>query len=72
MPRIAIDPEVARTRSAVGVASRARDPEAISEARRDHAAAKLAAVIQRTVDSAPPLTDAQRDRLALLLRGAAA
>ena len=33
---------------------------------------KLESTIRDLVDSAPPLTDAQRDRLALLLRGAAA
>ncbi len=36
---------------------------------------KIAAVerrIRELVDSAPPLTDEQRDRLALLLRGSAA
>ena len=38
------------------------------ELARDYAAAKLADYIARTVDAAPPLTDAQRDRLALLLR----
>ncbi len=38
-------------------------------------ARKVAAVekrIRELVDSAPPLTDEQRDRLALLLRGSAA
>ena len=36
---------------------------------RDLAAVKLEDYIRRTVDAAPPLTDAQRDRLATLLRG---
>ncbi len=31
---------------------------------------RLAAYIQRLVDTAPPLTPEQRDRLAVLLRGA--
>ena len=38
---------------------------------RDYAAAKLEDYIRRTVDTAPPLTPEQRDRLALLLRGGA-
>ncbi len=33
-------------------------------------AERLAQHIRRVVDSAPPLTPAQRDRLAVLLRGA--
>jgi len=33
-------------------------------------AGRLAQHISRVVDSAPPLTPAQRDRLAVLLRGA--
>ena len=43
----------------------------LTDARRDLAAANLAAYIRRTVDAAPPLTNEQRDRLALLLRGVA-
>lgn len=39
-----------------------------NDAKRELAAARLAAHIRRTVDAAPPLTPAQRDRLALLLR----
>ena len=45
------------------------DPELVA-ARRDLAAANLAAYIRRTVAAAPPLLDEQRDRLAVLLRGA--
>ncbi len=41
---------------------------AIAEARRDLRAARLADYIERTVAEAPPLTPAQRDRLATLLR----
>lgn len=40
-----------------------------SELARDYAAAKLADYITRTVEAAPALTEAQRDRLATLLRG---
>ena len=39
------------------------------ELRAAFAAEKLAEYIQRVVDEAPPLSLAQRDRLALLLRG---
>ena len=46
----------------------ANDPELV-DARRNLRAARLADYIQRTVDAAPPLTPAQRDRLALLLQG---
>lgn len=65
-------PKVARSRSAVAVAVRRGDALAAVEARRDLAAAKLEDYITRTVDAAPPLDDATRDRLALLLRGTAA
>jgi hypothetical protein len=37
-------------------------------ARRDLAAERLAEHVKRVVDSAPPLTTAQRDRIAALLR----
>lgn len=45
--------------------------EAIADARRDLRAARLEIYIERTVAAAPPLSAKQRDRLALLLRGAA-
>jgi hypothetical protein len=44
------------------------DPDRLAEARRNLAAAKLQDYIERTLADAPPLTDIQRDRLALLLR----
>jgi hypothetical protein len=43
------------------------DPDRLAEARRDLAAAKLQDYIERTLADAPPLSDAQRERLALLL-----
>jgi len=43
-------------------------PETI-ELARDFKAERLAEYIERVVDMAPPLTPAQRDKLALLLRG---
>lgn len=57
-------------RARIGALSRSRapdDPDLI-EARRDLAAARLAEHIKRVVDAAPPLSDVQRDQLALLLR----
>jgi len=39
------------------------------DARRNLRAERLADYITKTVDAAPPLTPAQRDRLALLLKG---
>jgi hypothetical protein len=45
------------------------DSPQLVDARRDLAASKLAGYIERVVAAAPPLTNAQRDRLALLLRG---
>jgi hypothetical protein len=46
-----------------------KSPDVVHAAR-DLAAAKLADYISRVVDAAPPLTPAQRDRLALLLKPA--
>lgn len=58
-------------RARIGALSRSRDdddPELVA-ARQNLKAQKLAAHIKRVVDEAPPLTDAQRDELAVLLRG---
>ena len=46
----------------------ADDPELVA-ARRNMRTERLADYIAKVVDAAPPLTLAQRDRLALLLRG---
>lgn len=57
-------------RGRVAALSRSRsksDPELIN-ARQELAAAKLAAYVEKVVAEAPPLTDAQRDRIATLLR----
>ena len=59
--------EVLAARSALGLASRRRDSEAIAQARRDLAAAKIAAYVERVVADAPPLTDEQRDRLSAII-----
>lgn len=47
------------------------DPDYLT-ARRDLAAATLAARIRAIVDAAPPLSPEQRDKLSALLRGGAA
>lgn len=49
------------------------DPSApsVQDARRVLAAEKLAAAIRQTVESAPELTPAMKDRLAALLKGGA-
>ncbi len=58
--------------AAARAARRPGDSEALAaaqDARRDYFALALEDHIKRIVDAAPPLTAAQRDRLALLLRG---
>ncbi|MGH3511658.1 MAG: hypothetical protein ACRDRB_05200 [Pseudonocardiaceae bacterium] len=47
------------------------DDPRLPELRRDLRAAELEEHVRRLVDAAPPLTPAQRDRLAALLRGPA-
>lgn len=66
----------ARSRVAVEVKKQKRagasdSCESVRSARRDLAAEKIKAYIERTVAAAPELTLEQRDRLALLLRGVA-
>jgi hypothetical protein len=61
-------PRHERARVAHAVRFHGPDAPQTAEARRDLAAANLAAYIKRTVDQAPRLTKQQRDRLALLLR----
>lgn len=62
--------EVLSARGRAGQAKRTGDPKRIEGAYRDLAAAKIAAYIEKVVAEAPPLTAAQRDRLAILLRTA--
>jgi phage terminase Nu1 subunit (DNA packaging protein) len=68
----------ARARLASAAAAAKRRPldadadAAVRLARRDYAAQALAEHIRNVVDSAPPLTPEQRDRLAVLLRPGAA
>lgn len=61
---------VIQARSALGNATRSGDSDKISDARRDLAAAKLEAFIEKTIAEAPPLSAEQLDRLAVLLRPA--
>lgn len=65
-------PEVARSRGRVAALSRAvrnnERPEAdLIEARRDHRAARTYEFVRKAVAEAPPLTDAQCQRIAALL-----
>lgn len=62
-------PTVTRARSRLATAVRYQ-PERVEDARRELAEANLAKYIKRVVEKAPPLTDEQYARLALLLRPA--
>ena len=68
MPSL-VGTEVARTRSRVALAARRGTPDELAAAKRDHAAASIAAHIEKVTAAAPPLTEAQANRLAGLLRG---
>lgn len=68
---MAVPPELAHRRARVARLTQGGDPERLEEARRDLAEANLEAHIRKVVDAAPPLTAAQRERLALLLHPAA-
>jgi hypothetical protein len=57
-----------RARVAALSRDRAADDPDLLDARRDLRAARLEEYIKTTVDAAPALTDAQRDRLAVLLQ----
>lgn len=58
-----------RARVASLTRSRAADDPDLIEARRNLRAERLADHIAKVVAEAPPLTEAQKDRLAALLRG---
>lgn len=64
----------AKSRARVAALARHRGPDDVDvlAARRDLKAARLEDRIRELVDNAPPLTDAQRVRLTLLLNGGAA
>ena len=63
-------PELRRAAAKAGGLARTGNQERITAARRDLAAARLAEYIEQVVAEAPPLSDAQRTRLAALLRPA--
>lgn len=63
--------EVARTRSKLALATRAGRPDQIAIARRDHSAAMIARYVAELVAVAPPMTEAQIQRIGALLRGSA-
>lgn len=60
-----------RARVAALTRSRTSDDPDLLAARRDLKAERLEDHIRAVVDSAPPLTPEQRDRLSLVLRGGA-
>lgn len=59
-------------RAVLANATQRGDAKLAAEARARMKAARAADYIRELVDSAPPLTDEQRDRLVVLLRGATA
>lgn len=63
------DPEVARARARLAAVRRHHpdQPQLDADARRDLKAANAAQYVRELVDGWPPLTDAQRGRLAALL-----
>jgi hypothetical protein len=64
------DPEVLTLSGTIGAHERHHPGRDLSELRRDLQVAKLADHVRQVVDAAPPLTDAQRIKIAaLLLRG---
>jgi hypothetical protein len=63
---------VKRARYASLTRSRTPDDPELIAAHRDLRTERMALYIAKVVDTAPPLTPEQRDRLALLLRGDAA
>lgn len=56
------------TSSAIARAHLVGDPEAVADARRDHAEARIEAAIERALATAPKLQPAQIKRLSGLLR----
>ncbi len=63
-----LSPTVRTERARIAALARHRphDPDTVHR-RRDFKAAQLEDYLRRTIDAAPALTSAQRDRLALLL-----
>jgi hypothetical protein len=70
---MALPAEQRRQRARIAIASRWHpDDPGLVEQRRHYRAARAEEYIRELVDGVPPLTAAQRDRLAKLLRGDAA
>lgn len=61
--------KVAHTRSRLGVAARRGNSDEITDAKRDHAAARIEQFVEKTVAAAPPLSPDQTDRIVTILRG---
>lgn len=67
-----LTPEQRSKRAQLAARTRwAPNKESTLDAQREFRAARAEDYVRRLVDEAPPLTRAQRDRLALLLRGRA-
>lgn len=60
--------KIAVARAAQNLKRGTGSAEAVEDARRNHAAAKLEEYVQKVVADWPPLTDEQRARVAALLR----
>ncbi|WP_457949679.1 hypothetical protein ACTAQI_03855 [Pseudarthrobacter sp. alpha12b] len=60
--------DVFKARTAVGVAARRGDAQAIAQAKCDLAAGDIAQYVERVVSEAPLLTNQQLDTITLLLR----
>ncbi len=65
---MSLSPDQRRLRASLAAVCR-HHPENADKLRRDLKASRAADYIQRLVSEAPPLTEEQRGRLALLLRG---
>ncbi len=66
-----LSPAARKQRTKIAHAVQRGDMEAAEQARREFKAIKAEDYIKALVDSAPPLSPADRDRLASLLQGAA-
>ena len=68
---MSLAPAVAHHRARTAALSRSRNPDdpELIEARRNLRAESLAEHVERALSDAPPLTDAQRHRIARLLIG---
>ncbi|MFI0861773.1 hypothetical protein ACH4RA_16140 [Streptomyces smyrnaeus] len=63
-------PEITQARAKIAATKRWHPDRDTGDLRRDLRAAALEQYIRRVVDTAPPLTEEQRSRLAVLLRPA--